>query len=619
VADNATLALFLMDSRQHCTFMNPAAEAMTGFTLAEVQALGRPLHDIIHHTRPDGRPYPLAECPIDRALPVRNRQTGEDVFVRKDGSFYPVAFTASPIVEDGVPVGTVIEVRDTTEERRVAARIRDRDARLRAALAASAIGTYSRDIAAGRVEHDQGIERLFGLRPGEGASLDDYTARIHPDDRDAWLAVLDGADTEGRDLDMEYRVIRPDGSRRVLRDKGTVFRDAAGRPYFIVGAVVDVTERHEAERRTEEFLAMLAHELRNPLAPLLASTQLLRRLHRDHAPSQKPLEIMERQTRHLSRLVDDLLEVSRISRGRIELHREPVVLQPLLAQAMEATRAAAGAKGLHCRLDLATEPLTVLGDPVRLTQVVTNLLSNAVKFTPTPGEVHLTLAREDDAAVVRVRDTGIGVEPDARERVFELFAQESPGIDRGQGGLGIGLTLVRRLVTMHDGTVTLRSAGRDRGTEVVVRLPLTQAEPLPADATNGAVGTAGTARGLRVVVVEDNADAADSLAALLRADGHVVWIERDGHAGLDRIRSIRPDVACVDLGLPTLDGLEIARRVRREPALAGVRLIAVSGYGREEDKRQAREAGFDGHLTKPAEHDAIQRRLAEVTPRPPAA
>jgi signal transduction histidine kinase/CheY-like chemotaxis protein len=372
----------------------------------------------------------------------------------------------------------------------------------------------------------------------------------------------------------------------------------------------------EADRRKDEFLAMLAHELRNPLTPIRNGLEILRVAEADRAVVAQTREMMDRQVQHVARLVDDLLDVSRITRGRVELRREPVDLVEIIARTVEAARPLFDARKLRLTVSQPGEPVRVTGDPTRLTQVIDNLLNNAVKYTPEGGQVGLALEQQGGQAVVRVRDTGAGIPADMLPKVFDLFTQVDHTLDRSQGGLGIGLTLVRSLVELHGGSVEAFSQGLGQGSEFVVRLPVLSGEAVPCSQQAGAGSGPGRPR-CRILVVDDNVDAANSLAALFRLSGHEVRTAHTGLKVLGVARELKPEVALLDLGLPEMDGFEVARRLRQEPWGKDVLLIALTGYGQEEDRRRSREAGFDHHLTKPADPAVLEKLLSKVRPSCP--
>ena len=369
-------------------------------------------------------------------------------------------------------------------------------------------------------------------------------------------------------------------------------------------------ELSDLHRRKDEFLAMLSHELRNPLAPIANAVQLLRLL-KDETPVQRQARtIIERQVAQLTRLIDDLMEVSRISTGRVQLRLERAAVNGIVERAVESARPLIDRHEHELTVSLSPEPIWLYADAARLEQVVVNLLNNAAKYTRDGGHISLTVRREGDECVLRVRDTGVGIAPELLPRIFDLFLQAERSLDRSQGGLGIGLALVQRLVELHQGRVEAVSA-LGHGSEFVVRLPVPpsdapQSAPAPAEASPA------TGPSLRVLVVDDNVDAAESMAMLLRASGHDARTAHDGPAGLKAVIDYGPDVVLLDIGLPGLDGFQVARRIREHPRHEKAVLVAVTGYGQEADRRQSREAGFDHHLVKPADMGELREILAAV-------
>ncbi|MCI0461163.1 MAG: response regulator [Gemmataceae bacterium] len=365
----------------------------------------------------------------------------------------------------------------------------------------------------------------------------------------------------------------------------------------------------ERDRRKDEFLAMLGHELRNPLAPLLNALHLLRVQSHDPALVAQARDLAERQVRHLTRLVDDLLDVSRITRGKVELRKEWVELAPIVARAVDSTSPLI--KERHHRLEVTwpDQPVRLEADPTRLEQILTNLLNNAAKYTEPGGQIRLIVERTGDEVVLRVQDNGIGMSPDVLSSIFELFVQAECSLARSEGGLGIGLTLVRSLVELHGGSVGAASEGPGRGSELVVRLPV-QPEPPPVQAGAAPV-VAASGRPGRVLVVDDNRDAAASLAMLLELEGHEVYLAHDGPAALTAARTHRPEVILLDIGLPGMDGYEVARHLRVMEGMQEALLVAMTGYGQEEDRCRALHAGFDQHLTKPVDPAEVQALVAK--------
>jgi signal transduction histidine kinase len=368
-------------------------------------------------------------------------------------------------------------------------------------------------------------------------------------------------------------------------------------------------ELAEADRRKDEFLAILAHELRNPLAPVANALQIMRLQAADGGATARARDMAERQVKHLARLVDDLLDVSRITRGKLQLCLQPVELAPLLAHVLEGMRPFIEACGHELSVVLPPEPVRLQADPTRLEQVLANLLNNAAKYTRPGGRIWLTAERAGAEAVLRVRDNGVGIAPEKLPRVFDLFMQADRAPDHSQGGLGIGLTLVRSLAEMHGGTVQAFSPGLGRGSEFVVRLPALPQTP-PERPEPRPVAARGAGRGLRVLVVDDNVDAAQSLAQLLALDRHEVYVAYDAPGTLESARAHPPEVVLLDIGLPGGDGYQVARRLREEVGLKDAVLVAVTGYGQEEDRRRSARAGFDHHLVKPVDVEALRDLLA---------
>ena len=365
----------------------------------------------------------------------------------------------------------------------------------------------------------------------------------------------------------------------------------------------------EADRRKDEFLAMLAHELRNPLAPIRNALEVLKLTSASPALQRQTHEMMERQVQLMVRLVDDLLDISRITRGKIELRKEPIEMAAVIARAVETARPVIEAKGHELNIEVEPNSLPVQGDLVRLGQVVANLLNNAAKYMETGGRIWLKAGRERDRIVVGVRDAGIGIAPEMLPQVFDLFTQADHPPSLSQGGLGIGLTLVRRLVEMHGGKVEAYSAGLGRGSEFVITLPaLPEAyAPTPKREKDGANSPAATRR---VLVVDDNVDSADSLAELLRVWGHEAKAVHNGSEALAVAPRFRPEVAILDIGMPDISGFDLACQLRQRSELDGTMFVALTGYGQEEDRRRSAEAGFQAHLVKPVDPEALRRLLA---------
>lgn len=366
-----------------------------------------------------------------------------------------------------------------------------------------------------------------------------------------------------------------------------------------------------ADQRKDEFLATLAHELRNPLAPIRTGLQVLRRLPSGNADSARVFAMMDRQLSQLVKLIDELLDVSRIATGKVVLQRELVDLRGVVQVAVESCQPALDAAGHRLQLHLPAQAVRVIGDPSRLAQALGNLLNNAAKYTPPGGHVALALSEAGGEAVISVADDGMGIPPEMLGRVFDLFAQVDRTLDRSQGGLGIGLSLVRSLMTLHGGSVSVHSDGPDRGSRFTVRLPSVQEEaPAPGGMQEDDPARAPPQRSRRILVVDDNADAADSLAMLLELQGHQPRVEYSASAALVAAEAFGPEAIFCDLGMPGMGGHEFAARLRRNRRFAATLLVAVTGWGGEEDQRRSRAAGFDAHLTKPVELEAVEQVLA---------
>jgi signal transduction histidine kinase len=388
--------------------------------------------------------------------------------------------------------------------------------------------------------------------------------------------------------------------------------------WHLVTASIDITERVRAEaalrendRRKSEFIAMLSHELRNPLAPIRSALYVLDHAQHDGEQAERAREVIARQTEHLAHLVDDLLDMTRISSGKIQLRRERVELGDLVRRAAEDHRGTLAGARVGLEVVVEDGPLHVDADPTRVSQIVGNLLANAEKFTEAGGHVRVEARRRGEEAVVTVRDDGAGIPPEILRRLFQPFVQADEGLDRTRGGLGLGLYLVRSLAELHGGRVAARSGGAGRGAEVEVALPLATS---PEDAPRARAAGIGEAARRRVLVIEDNPDAAEMLRDVLELADHDVEVACDGRAGLARARALRPDLVLCDIGLPEMDGYAVAREIRRDPGLAATLLVAVSGYALPDDVQRAAEAGFDRHLAKPVSMDDLGEVLAAARP-----
>jgi PAS domain S-box-containing protein len=492
--------------------------------------------------------------------------------------------------------------------------------RLRLAQAVAEVGAWELDPDTHSVHFSPESYDLFGLSEGSQAKLYQlWVSLIDPRDGTA-LQDLVAACHESGSAEAEYRYRHPTRGLRWIHTRAGLVDDQP--PSLVVGISLDVTERRKTEEalkdvnhQKDEFLAMLAHELRNPLAPIRNAAQVLRA----HSTGVPELEwartVIERQTRHLVRLVDDLLDVSRMVRGKIVLKKARVEIAELVQHAVDTSQPLIRTRRHQLHLNIPPGTLTIEGDLTRLAQVVANLLNNAAKYTDEGGEIWLDVWAEGGEVVLRVRDTGPGISRKLLPHVFDLFTQAERTLDRAQGGLGIGLTLVKLLVEMHGGTVEARNVDTGTGAEFIVRLPANTAIPT-LQAADGAHAAAesnpGAEKALKVLVVDDNVDAADSIALLLTIDGFNAQSVHGAVAALDTVKSFQPDVILLDIGLPVMDGYEVARRLRTNNAISHLRIVALSGYGQQADRERAARAGFDDYLVKPVEPTVLSQFLRSL-------
>jgi PAS domain S-box-containing protein len=498
--------------------------------------------------------------------------------------------------------------------------------RLLLAMSSARMGVWDWEIGTGRVHWSGELESLYGLpQGGFDGTYDAFRVLIHPEDRDRVEREIRNS-VETRSLyESEFRILGADGVVRWSGARGQVIEDRHGRPVRMVGVGIDITRQKEleeelrlraeemsaADRRKDEFLAMLAHELRNPLAPIVHAVELLERGGSDVA--ERARRIIGRQSEHLTRLVDDLLDVSRITRGTVRLEVRRIAVNEAISSTLDTWRQVFEERGQELSVELPDEPLWVDVDPTRLAQTVSNLLQNAASYTPRGGRITISAREESGEVVLLVQDTGAGMTPEVLKTVFEPFVQGPPPAGGRPGGLGLGLTLVRRLIELHGGTVAGTSAGPGRGSEFTVRLPSSAIDvPEPVvDATESAAPGRPKEGPRRVLVVDDNEDAREALRFLLDDEGHDVRTAADGPEALAVASAFRPDVVLLDIGLPGMDGYEVARRLRQIPECRSTFIAAVSGYGQPEDRIRSQAAGFDEHLLKPVSAGPLLALLKE--------
>ena len=507
-----------------------------------------------------------------------------------------------------------------TEESRARAEnaLRESEERFRVMADSSPLLVWVLD-PAGRVSFvNRAFCEFFGISQ---AALEEggWTPVVHPDDASGYISEVRAALAERRSFSAMARVRRNDGAWRWIQSFGAPRFSTDGEFLGVVGSSPDVTglieasdALREADRRKDEFLATLAHELRNPLAPIRQAARLSRSPGATDAQRRWSQEVIERQVQQMALLLDDLLDVSRITRGKLELRRQRVQLASVVDTALETARPLLDERRQTLTLDLPSDPVWLHADPLRLAQILANLLTNAAKYSEPGGRVKLTARTTSDRLSISVKDAGIGIEPELLPRVFEMFSQVKGSLDRAEGGLGIGLALVKGLVELHDGTVEATSGGLGTGAEFTVRLPLPVQDAVSDQGVDSATHEATPRRAARILVADDNRDAAASLATLLSLDGHEITVANDGRLALTVAEEFRPHVALLDIGMPMLNGYEVAQQIRAAPWGKSMMLVAVTGWGQTEDKRRAHEAGFDHHFTKPLDLDVLGAFLSDA-------
>ena len=628
VANTVPALLAFVDTDARYVWVNEAYRGWFGLAPEEIR--GRHVREVLGET-----PWEQVRHRIARAL------AGE-VVVFDNRAFYQFGPARDVHVAylphrdpSGRVDGMVVLVTDVSEIKNAErARLRSEHMLAESQIAAH-VGSWEADLdgqqSPGSLLWSDETYRLFGWAPGVPIDYPRFIDAVHPEDRDLVLSTAKAGIARGKRFEKEYRIIRSDGAVRWIRAWTSIEKDPSGRPIRLLGTCQDVTESRlaeqereraleelkEADRQKDEFLAMLSHELRNPLAPILSAVEILRLADPgDRELSAKFRAIIERQVSLMKRLLDDLLDVARVSRGKIELRKELVDLTAVVGRAVEVSRPIISEK--QQRLSVTSGPggmILVEADATRLVQVFTNLLNNAAKYSERGGRIDVDINADDHEAVVRVRDNGIGMAPELLDRVFDLFVQATRSLDRAQGGLGIGLTMVRSLVRMHGGSVRAFSDGPGLGSEVVVRLPRQRAAvPVTTERAPSRPIPSKPSRPLRVLVVDDNLDAATSLGTLLSLIGHVVTLAPDGPTALTLVATASPDLVLIDIGLPVMDGYALAAALR-DAGLDRATLVAVTGYGREDDVRRSREAGFDDHLVKPVDLATLQRITIRETDR----
>lgn len=502
------------------------------------------------------------------------------------------------------------QVRDYIAERAaVEQMLLEKDERLRFALAAGRLGAWDVDLKTGRTECSDICKANFGLPPEASFSYQNFLEGVHPDDLQRVETAIDASRHHGVDFEIEFRTVWADGTVHWLLLRGRVLAGTR-----MNGVSLDISQRKQAEevilesdRKKDDFIALLAHELRNPLAPIRNGLQVLRLAGGDLNAVGQVRAMMERQLSHMVRLVDDLLDVSRISRNKMELRRDRVLLADAVDAAVEATRPMIEAAGHELELNMPSGPVFLDADLTRLSQVFSNLLTNSAKYTEAGGRIRLSAERQGSDVVVAVSDNGIGIPAAALSHIFDMFSQVDRSVERSTGGLGIGLALVKGLVEMHGGTVTAESEGK--GSTFTVRLPSADENVKPH--ANDAPRRRHASR--KVLVVDDNHDGANSLALMLRMLGDEVQTANDGIEALEAAERFRPEVILIDIGMPRLNGLEATRRIREQPWGKEITIIALTGWGQDGDRARSKAAGCSGHLVKPVNLPDLEAALENTT------
>ncbi len=615
-------AVITTDSEARVTFLNSVAESLTGWTQ---EAVGQPLANVVRIINEESR-EPV-EIPTVEALRKDHtvKLASHSLLIAKDGTERSISDSAAPITnEKGEVAGVVMVFRNISQRRE-----------LERALAASL--AYADDIISTLREPFVVLDANLRVKTANRAFYDTFHVSKEETEHCSVYDLGDGQwDIPGlrqllddviskkqpvHDFDVEHTF--PDIGHKTMLLNARPFPVDSQHPQLILLAVEDVSELRqrdyellEVSRHKDEFLATLAHELRNPLAPIRNAVRCLDMDGVEEIDVKAATAIIDRQVSVMVRLIDDLLDVARLSRNQLDVRKERVELASVVNSAVESSRPLIQQCGHELSVSFPAEPLHLDADPIRLAQVFGNLLNNAAKYTKRGGHIWLTVGREGSDAVVSVRDDGIGVSSEMLSPIFEMFTQVDGSLERSQGGLGIGLTLVRRLVGMHDGSIDARSAGRDAGSEFIVRLPLfiespdgspiRRDEPTPTALSN-----------CRILVVDDNKDSAATLGMLLRMKGNDIRSAHDGLEALEVAEAFRPEIVLLDIGLPKLNGYDVARRIRQQPWGQGMTLVALTGWGQDEDRRLSQESGFNFHVVKPVELEALERLLAgpQATPR----
>jgi PAS domain S-box-containing protein len=645
VADRTPVALTRCSRDRRFLFVNRAAADLLGGSPADV--IGRPVEEVLG---PDG--YAAIAPHVERVLAGEPVEFETEISCAGRGRrFVHVAYTPD-LDEVGEVAGWFASVQDVSGRKEAETALQERVPMQGPDGVVNAMGgtltdiTEQREAEQARRDSEERFRLLADAAPVlvwlsgpdkqctwfnrawlefTGRTMEQevgsgWSQNVHPDDLERCLATYVEAFDARRPFSMEYRLRRHDGAFRWTLDHGVPLHNPDGSFAGYIGSCIDITDRkasedslREGDRRKDEFLATLAHELRNPLAPVRNAIEVLRLKGSPTPEVQWAREVIDRQMRQMARLIDDLLDVSRITRDVLELRRERADLATVLNAAIETSQGLIETSGHALEVTLPGQPIFLNADVTRLAQVFSNLLSNASKFSDPGSRITLHASRQGDQVVVRVKDDGIGIPPEMQPRIFDIFVQVDRSLERSQGGLGIGLTLVKRLLELHGGAIEVKSDGRGKGSEFIARLPVAPADAVEAPAPRSTVERKAPARG-RVLVADDNQDAAASLSALLGLLGYETRTASDGAAAVAAAEEFRPAVALLDIGMPKTNGYDVARHIRRQDWGKDVVLLAVTGWGQKEDRDRTLAAGFDHHLVKPVDPDVLANLLSGVPP-----
>jgi PAS domain S-box-containing protein len=584
------------------------------FDVTETDAAGAPLERYLAAIHPED--LPRVRQDLRRALDGDDASYDSEYRVMRPGGGVRWVSARGNVERDAAGKAVALPgiVIDITARKLAENAVRDSAEHLQLALAAADLGDWQWEAHSDIVLLSDRAADMYGLPRSKAITWARLRDLLNDDDAECARVAVEKALATQTDYDFEYRVRRPSGERCWIAARGRGLYSDSGAVLGMIGIVQDITARKQGEealrdmdRRKDEFLATLAHELRNPLAPIRHAAQIAKIPTATDAQKRWSHDVIIRQVQHMSLLLDDLLDISRITRGTLELRLVPTDLAAAIEAALETARPSIELKRHKLFVKLPTAPIQVSADPLRLSQVLSNLLTNAAKYTDPDGEIQLSAMAEGDAVVISVADTGIGIATDTLPSVFEMFSQLHNGRDRSEGGLGIGLALSKGLVELHGGSIEARSPGPGQGSEFVVRLPRA-ISPEAREAPTLQPAPEETVR-RRVLIADDNRDGAESLAILLRVEGHDVSVVHDGAAALVAIERLQPQVALLDIGMPGLTGYEVAQRVRQSGPGRSMLLVAITGWGQDSDKARALDAGFDHHFTKPIEPDWITALL----------